>query len=65
MSAINSYQSQFYSNTDEPDTYISNPRFLKMVEARGIELGHSIGVNFGEGFLVDRNLGVKDLFDLL
>jgi len=64
MSAIHSYQSQFFSRADEPDTYISNPRFLKMVEARGIEFGHSIGVEYGEGFLVDRNLGVKDLFDL-
>ena len=65
MEAVNAYSSQFSSGGDEPETYISNPNFLKMVEARGIEFGHSIGVKYGEGFLTDRNLGVKDLFDLL
>jgi len=66
MEAIKAFQSQFFNHSgDEPETYISNPRFLRMVEARGIELGHSIGANYGEGFLTDRNLGVKDLFDLL
>jgi bacillithiol biosynthesis deacetylase BshB1 len=64
MKAVGAYRSQFFSGGDDPETYISNPRFLKMVEARGIELGHSIGVNYGEGFLTDRNIGVKDLFDL-
>ncbi len=65
MKSIKAYQSQFFGGGDDPETYISNPRFIKMVEARGIELGHSIGVDYGEGFLTDRNLGVKDLFDLL
>ncbi len=65
MKAINAYRSQFFSGGDDPETYISNPNFLKMVEARGIETGHSIGVNYGEGFLADRTLGVKDLFDLM
>jgi len=65
MKAINAYRSQFFSGGDDPETYISDPNFLKMVEARGVELGHSIGANYGEGFLCDRNLGVKDLFDLL
>ena len=65
MESIQAYQSQFFSDGDGPETYISNPRFLKMVESRGIELGHSIGVDYGEGFLTDRNLGVKSLFDLL
>lgn len=65
MKAVKAYHSQFFGGGDEPETYISNPNFLNMVEARGIELGHSIGVKYGEGFLADRNLGVKDLFDLL
>ena len=65
MQSIRAYESQFFNNDGGPQTYISNPRFLKMVEARGTELGHSIGVDYGEGYLIDRNLGVKDLFDLL
>ena len=65
MKAVKAYKSQFSNDGEEPETYISNPRFLKMVESRAIELGHSIGVDYGEGFLTNRNLGVKDLFDLL
>ncbi len=66
MAAIAAYQSQFFNGDNkEPQTYISNPQFLKMVEARGVEFGHSIGTTYGEGFITDRNLGVKDLFDLL
>lgn len=65
MKAVSAYQSQFSNDGKDPETYISNPRFLKMVEARSIELGHSIGVDHGEGFLTNRNLGVGDLFDLL
>ncbi len=65
MKAIKAFTSQFSNEGDDPETYISNPRFLKMVESRAVELGHSIGVDYGEGFIADRNLGVKDLFDLL
>ncbi|GJM28261.1 MAG: bacillithiol biosynthesis deacetylase BshB1 [Cyclobacteriaceae bacterium] len=65
MKAINAYVSQFTNGGADPETYISNPRFLRMVEARAIELGHSIGVNYGEGFITNRNLGVGDLFDLI
>ena len=65
MDAIRAYESQFFNIGEDPETYISNPQFLSMVESRAIELGHSIGVAYGEGFLANRNLGVKDLFDLL
>lgn len=65
MKAINAYTSQFSTGGDDPETYISNPRFLKMVEARAIEVGHSIGVDYGEGFIANSNLGIRDLFDLL
>ena len=65
MEAVRAYESQFFNIGEDPETYISNPQFLSMVEARAIELGHSIGVGYGEGFLTSRNLGVGDLFDLL
>ncbi len=66
MKAILAFKSQFHDpNSNEPETYISNPEFIKMIESRGKELGHSIQVPFGEGFTVDRNIGVKDLFDLI
>lgn len=66
MEAIRAFKSQFYDpNSDEPDTYISSPDFLKMIESRAREFGHSIGVKYAEGFLRTRHTGVADLFDLL
>lgn len=66
MKAIRAFKSQFYDpNSDEPETYISSPQFMEMLESRGKELGHSIGVRYGEGFTIDRNLGASNLFDLL
>ena len=66
MEAIRAFKSQFYDpSSTEPETYISNPGFLKMLEARGIELGHAIGVRYGEGFTARRTLGVNRLEDIL
>ena len=65
MQAVRAFKSQFYDpNNNEPETFISSPEFMKMIEARGKELGHSIGASYGEGFTINRNIGVSDLFDL-
>lgn len=65
MKAITSYRSQFFDPEKvEPETFISKPGFMKMIEARGVELGHSIGVTYGEGFNVRRTPGVNSLFHL-
>ena len=66
MESIKAFQSQFFDpNSKEPDTYISSPRFLQMIEARAIDLGHAIGVKYGEGFNVERIIGVNNPFDLI
>jgi N-acetylglucosamine malate deacetylase 1 len=66
MDAIGAFKSQFFdASSKEPETYISKPGFLKMIESRGIEFGHSIGVTYGEGFTVRRYPGVKSLLDLI
>lgn len=65
MEAIRAFRTQFYDpNNKEPDTYISSPAFLQLVESRANELGHSIGAKYGEGFTVRRFIGVNSLFDL-
>jgi len=65
MNAIKAFSSQFYDpSSNEPETYISKPGFLKMVEARGVEYGHAIGAAYGEGFTTRRLIGVDNLFDL-
>jgi bacillithiol biosynthesis deacetylase BshB1 len=60
------YESQVYNPASkEPGTYISSPEFLKLVEARAVEFGSSIGTKYGEGFTVRRIPGVRLLTDLL
>lgn len=65
MDSIRAYRSQFYDpNSKEPDTYISSPAFLGMIESRATEFGHAIGVKYAEGFTVRRWMGVDSLFNL-
>lgn len=66
MDAVRAFKTQFYDpSSKEPETYVSSPDFLRMLEARAAEFGHAIGVRYGEGFTVDRFVGVNNLFDLI
>ncbi|MEQ8580687.1 MAG: bacillithiol biosynthesis deacetylase BshB1 [Marinoscillum sp.] len=66
MEAVHAYKSQFFDpNSQEPQTYISKPEFIQMIEARAIEYGHRIGVKYAEGFMTKQPLGVKDLYHLI
>lgn len=66
MQAIKAFKSQFHDpESNEPETFISNPEFMKMLEARAKEYGHSIGVEYAEGFTVNRTIGVTDITSLL
>jgi bacillithiol biosynthesis deacetylase BshB1 len=66
VEALKTFRSQFYDpDSDEAETYISSPGFLKMIEARAIDWGYAIGTKYGEGFTTRRYPGVKSLFDLL
>ncbi|HEY0670458.1 MAG TPA: bacillithiol biosynthesis deacetylase BshB1 [Sphingobacteriaceae bacterium] len=66
MESIKAFKTQFYNpEHDEPNsTYISSPEFLLILEARGRELGKSIGATYAEGFTCQKLLGVDDLFQL-
>lgn len=65
VKSILAYQSQFYDpNSREPESFISDPEFLPFIEARAREMGHKILTKYGEGFTVERMMGVNDLFDL-
>ncbi|QJW89810.1 bacillithiol biosynthesis deacetylase BshB1 [Spirosoma taeanense] len=66
LAAIKAYKSQFFDpESNEPDSYISGEAFMKFLESRTREHGHMIGVEFGEGFISKRMLGVADLFALV
>jgi bacillithiol biosynthesis deacetylase BshB1 len=66
IAAIRAFGSQFYDpNSKEPETYISSSNFLEAIKARSQEMGHLIGVPYGEGFIAERPLRVDDLMDHL
>lgn len=66
IESIRAFGSQFFNPDweDEPQTYISSPEFIQVIEARAREYGKSIGAKFAEGFISRKILGVNDLFDL-
>jgi bacillithiol biosynthesis deacetylase BshB1 len=65
LESLRAYKSQFYDpQSKEPETFISNPGFLKLIEARGHEMGYAIGAKYGEGFTVRNLIGVNNLFHL-
>jgi bacillithiol biosynthesis deacetylase BshB1 len=58
--AIRTFKSQFFDpNSAEPASYISSPDFLNFIQARAMEMGHKIGVKYGEGFQSQKTLEKK------
>ncbi len=66
VESIHAFGSQFFNPEweGEPQTYISSPEFIAVIEARAREFGKSIGVKYAEGFTSRKILGVDSLFDL-
>ena len=60
LEAILAYTTQFNAVDDqgEPQTYISSPQFLDSVRARALMLGKRIGVQYAEGFISEKVLGI-------
>ena len=66
MEAVMAYSSQFYDpNSKEAETPITSKNFIDSVKYRSQDLGRLIGVEFAEGFTVERYVGVKSLTDLI
>lgn len=66
MKSILAYDSQFYNpDTKEPETPIATKNFLDSVKYRAQDLGRIIGVDYAEGFTVERYLAVNSLSDLI
>jgi N-acetylglucosamine malate deacetylase 1 len=62
MRAIRAYKSQFHDPASkEPNTFISSPRFLEMIEARGKHFGALIGKEYGEAFVTKQPPQVDDV----
>lgn len=66
LKAVLAYDSQFFdAKSDAPQTPISSPNFIDSVTYRARDLGRLIGVEYGEGFTVERYVAVNNLDDLI
>lgn len=62
MEAIHAYTSQFYDpDSKDPETPISSKNFLESIRYRARDLGRLVGVEYAEGFNVERYPVVDDL----
>jgi len=62
MRAVAAYKSQFHDpKSKEPGTFISDPKFLEMIEARGKHFGALIGAPYAEAFVTKQPPRVDDL----
>ena len=65
MESIMAYSSQFFDpNSSEPATFISSNSFLEFIKGRAKELGQQIGVQYAEGFISEKMIGIQS-FDAL
>ncbi|MCA6440283.1 MAG: bacillithiol biosynthesis deacetylase BshB1 [Sediminibacterium sp.] len=65
MEAVQAYGTQFHNTgLSEPQTYISSPQFLDTVRGRAMMLGKRIGVNYAEGYITEKIIGISS-FDAI
>lgn len=63
---IMAYKSQFFDPlSTEPKTPISGKEFLDSIKGKDSVYGRYIGVQFAEGFNVEKTIGVQNVFDLM
>jgi bacillithiol biosynthesis deacetylase BshB1 len=62
MRSVAAYKSQFHDpSSKEPQTFISDPKFMEMIEARGKHFGALIGTAYGEAYVTKQPPRVDDL----
>lgn len=67
MKAVKAFSSQFYQGKDDkgPVTPISTKGFIHALESRAREYGRLIQSEYGEGFTVERPLGINSFQDII
>jgi N-acetylglucosamine malate deacetylase 1 len=67
LASVIAYKTQFYNPETNGgiQTYISTPAFLDSVVARAAMFGKMIGVEYGEGFISKKAIGIKNLDALI
>lgn len=62
IASIKAFETQFFdAKSKEPETPISVPHFLDVIEGRCLDMGRYIGVKYAEGFTTTRPVGISDL----
>lgn len=66
VQAIRAYGTQFHNpELDEPQTYISTPGYLDSVIYRHKMFGKMIGVDYAEGFVTEKMVGIRTFDSLI
>jgi len=68
MEANKAYATQFHvgpASTQGTQTYISSSAFMESLVSRARLMGKRIGVEFAEGFVTQKNIGIRSLQDLV
>jgi len=66
IAAVKAYASQFYDpNSKEPSSPISSKTFIDSISYRAQDLGRLVGVDYAEGYTVERFVAVNSLENLL
>jgi N-acetylglucosamine malate deacetylase 1 len=66
IEAIKAFKTQFFDgNADGPKTPISGEDFFEFLKGRWKDFGRYIGADYGEGFVLSRPAGVKQISDLI
>jgi bacillithiol biosynthesis deacetylase BshB1 len=66
LESVLAYSTQFYNpDLNEPQTYISSPQFLETVKARAMMLGKRVGVEFAEGYISEKMIGISSFDSLI
>ncbi|NQY66748.1 MAG: bacillithiol biosynthesis deacetylase BshB1 [Flavobacteriales bacterium] len=62
MEVVKCYESQFFQeNSEEPETPISVKGFLDFIKSRASHFGRPVNAKYGEGYTVERPIGIDDL----
>ena len=63
MESVRAYKSQFFNPNKKGElTFISDPKFIKMIEARARHYGFQIRKEFGEPFFSEEAIELKDMY---
>ncbi len=66
LESVRAYATQFHNpDIEGPETYISTPGFMEAVIYRAKMLGKLIGVEYGEGFITKKHIGISSLDALI